>query len=175
MTQLATPPAPGGAEIDAQAFRAAMRRPANAVAVVTGAGPEGRVGVTVTAVCSLSDAPPMMLACLHRAGSALPVILQSGAFCVNFLAEGQEDIAMMFAGRGGLRGEARFQDDLWQVAATGAPVLKGALASFDCLLAEELDSPTHAILTGRVMAVTEAPEARPLVYSEGAFAGLLSR
>ncbi|MDG9697424.1 flavin reductase, partial [Streptomyces sp. DH17] len=34
-----------------------------AVNVVTSAGDAGRVGFTATAVCSVSDTPPMLLVC----------------------------------------------------------------------------------------------------------------
>lgn len=166
--------APAPNPLDPGLFRAAMRRPANAVTIITACGPDGRVGVTATAVCSLSDTPPMLLVCLHRMGAAVPVIRDARAFCVNFLSEEQAPLATLFAGRGDLRGDERFDPALWERLATGAPVLKGALASFDCTLAEELESPTHAIFTGRVDAVAAGEGTTPLVYSDGAFARIAS-
>lgn len=174
MTDLSLAAASAMNPLDPGLFRAAMRRPANAVTIITAAGPEGRAGVTATAVCSLSDSPPMLLVCLHRMGAAVPAIRAAGAFCVNFLSEEQAPLAALFAGRGDLRGDARFDPALWDRLATGAPVLRGALASFDCSLAEEFDGPTHAIFTGRVDAVATAAEAAPLVYSDGAFARIAS-
>ncbi|MCA0921293.1 flavin reductase family protein [Pseudooceanicola nanhaiensis] len=159
--------------IDAQAFRSAMRRPASAVAIVTGGLPGDRAGVTVTAVCSLSDTPPMVLACVHRDSSALPILRAGGVFCVNFLSAAQTDVAGLFAGRGGLKGEDRFSAVDWVQRVSGAPVLAGALASFDCVLEQEIDSATHAILVGRVVAIDAGTDPAPLVYNDGAFGGVV--
>ncbi|MCB1395251.1 MAG: flavin reductase [Rhodobacter sp.] len=160
-------------EVSADLFRQAMRRPANAVAVVATGAPGARFGVTLTAVCSLSDNPPSVLACLYRESAALEPLRRNGTFSVNFLAAGQSDLASVFAGRGGLKGEARFAPDAWTTLATGAPVLRGAVAAFDCHLDREIDSPTHAVLFGRVAALVmaEPPQvgAEPLTYSFGGF------
>lgn len=159
--------------VTADTFRTAMRSPANAVAIITGGRPGERVGVTVTAVCSLSDTPPMVLACLYAGSSALPVLRRAGAFCLNYLSRDHADLAGVFAGRGELRGEDRFHNDFWRTGPTGAPVLRGALASFDCVLEQEIDSATHAILVGRVVDITTATDPAPLVYGQGNFAEIV--
>lgn len=158
--------------VDPALFRTAMRRPASTVAVITAGTPGRRVGVTVTAVCSLSDTPPMVLSCLHRMSSALPTIREAGTFCINFLTEEQQDVAEVFAGRGQLAGEERFSIGRWGELVTGSPVLSEALASFDCALDQEQDSPTHAILLGRVLALSSPNVAPPLLYGEGNFGRL---
>lgn len=169
--QESSPPAPAEA-VDAQSFRAAVRHPANTVTVVTAGAPGARVGVTVTAVCSLSDEPPMVLACVNLRSSALATLRAAGAFCVNFLSEDQADIAGLFAGWGDLRGDLRFDDRLWTRLATGAPILRDSLASFDCLLAEEHASTTHSILMGRVLSVRASERRSPLIYSRGQFGAI---
>ena len=161
----------GLTRVGADQFRQAMRRPANAVAVIA-TGPAGdRHGVTLTAVCSLSDSPPSLLACLYRESAALAPIRRNRCFSVNFLAADQSALASVFAGRDGLRGDARFAPDLWITLETGAPVLRGAVAAFDCHLDREVDSPTHAVLFGGVAALRMADEAPQgaLTYSSGGF------
>lgn len=164
-----------GRAVSPAEFRLAMRRPANAVAVVATGRQGARAGVTLTAVCSLSDDPPSVLACIYRQSAALEPIRRNGFFSVNFLGARDADLAATFAGRSGLQGEARFSAGDWRILATGAPVLASALAGFDCLLDREIDSPTHAVLFGRVAAVwmrpetNQPPQGRGLVYSEGGF------
>ncbi|MGK9053006.1 flavin reductase family protein [Neorhizobium petrolearium] len=155
--------------IDSSSFRAAMRLPATSVSVVaTGTGTT-RSGLTVSAVCSLSDNPPMLLACVNLNAYALPLIRANGTFSANFLTEAQSDIAERFAGRHNIHGEARFSLGDWDTLATGAPVLRDALSVFDCMLEREYESPTHAILIGRVMGIIHNETRRSLVYSAGAF------
>lgn len=48
------------------AFRAAMRRFASTVTIITAADHERRHGMTATAVTSLSMSPPSLLICLNQ-------------------------------------------------------------------------------------------------------------
>lgn len=163
MTTLLPPP-------DATSFRAAMRLPATSVTVLAAGSGATRNGLTASAVCSLSDAPPMILACVNLSSAALPLIRQTGCFSVNFLTDAQSHVAERFAGRTRVYGADRFTEGDWQTLATGAPVLMDALAVFDCQLEREHDSPTHAILIGRVMGMVRNDDSRSLVYSAGSFA-----
>ena len=163
MTRLLPPP-------DATSFRAAMRLPATSVTVLAAGSGAERNGLTASAVCSLSDAPPMILACVNLNSAALPLIRETGCFSANFLTDAQSHVAERFAGRTRVYGADRFAEGDWQALATGAPVLMDALAVFDCSLEREHDSPTHAILIGRVMGMIRNDDRRSLVYSAGAFA-----
>lgn len=149
-------------------FREAMRRPANAVAVIAAQAGDRRAGITATAVCSLSDAPPSLLVCVNRASPALAVFLAAERFSVNYLTEAQADLAALFAGRAGRFGAEKFDAAAW-MEGEGAPMLAGALAAFDCALERVVDHATHAILIGRVerLMVEETPGS--LVYGAGAF------
>lgn len=154
---------------DAAAFRRCMRGVAGAVAVITCGEDGGRTGLTATAVCSLTDSPPMLLACVNGAASAHPVIRRTGRFAVNILAENQLDLARRFAGQDGAEGEQRFAGARWLRLADGAPVLDGALASFDCALEAEHGHGSHSIFVGRVLGVAPGGAGRPLLYHAGRF------
>lgn len=161
--------AAGPGTIDAARFRGAMRHPACAVAVVATGIPGSRAGITATAVCSLSDAPPSVLACVHRSSRFHRVIEQAHAFSINYLAADQIDLAEIFAGRTGLHGDGRFAAEAWTQSALGTPMLRGALAAFSCRLERMVDHATHSLVIGAVDEV-HADEERPaLVYSRGAF------
>ncbi|HWW47932.1 MAG TPA: flavin reductase family protein [Xanthobacteraceae bacterium] len=159
--------------MDAQIFKQAMRHCAGAVAVVTVGRENGRrTGLTVTAVCSLSDDPPSLLVCVNRNASAHPRIRDEGSFVVNFLGEEHRSLAMTFSGQNGLAGDDRFRSGDWEARATGTPVLSDAIAAFDCDLREEFDAKTHSIFVGEVRDVFIRSETNPLIYVRGAFHGV---
>jgi flavin reductase (DIM6/NTAB) family NADH-FMN oxidoreductase RutF len=136
---------------DAPLFRDAMARVASAVHVVTTIGPHGRVGLTATAVASVSDNPPTVLVSIARPSRTLAVIEASGVFCINTLPGHCEELAEIFASRRGIEGEARFASRHWSSLATGAPVLSEAVAAFDCRLVAAHDIATHRLLIGEVV------------------------
>ena len=84
-------------------FLEGMSRAATFVAVATTDGDGGRCGVTISSLTSVSadGDQPSLLACIHHLSTAAAAILKNRAFCANLLHEGQEDIANVFAGRGG--------------------------------------------------------------------------
>lgn len=157
--------------MDKDQFRAAMRQVAGAVTVVTTRGVNGEPrGVTATAVCSLTVEPPSVVACVNRDTWVGQFAPESGNFCVNVLTRDQQAIAETFAGRTDLAAADRFQIGDWADAHTGAPVLKGAIASFDCVLEQAVDFATHVILIGRVLqTLSHENVSEPLVYVGGAF------
>ncbi|MBV8581527.1 MAG: flavin reductase family protein [Candidatus Eremiobacteraeota bacterium] len=146
-------------------FRAAMRRFATGVAIVTTAH-EGRIhGFTANAFASVSVEPPTVLVCVNRVATAHRLISASQLFCVNILALEQRALAERFAG-----GEprSRFEGVAYHLGVTGAPILDGALAHADCSLSEELTASTHTIFLGTVLDVGYR-EGEPLGYFDRAY------
>lgn len=158
--------------MSSQLFLAGMRKVAGAVSVITTAGNDGeRRGLTATAVCSLSVEPPSLIVCVNRKTRVAQFVPDSGIFAVNVLSHAQEAIARAFAGQTGLAAADRFSVGEWGTGATGAPVIAGALASFECTLDQIVEHTTHIILIGRVVA-TALGEGRSLVYLDGAFSSV---
>lgn len=155
-------------------FVAGMRQHAAGVTLVTTLHAGRRAGLTATSVCSVSAEPPQLLVCVNREAEANAPIRASRRFCVNVLAAGQRGLADRFAGRDGHAGEARFEEGRWTRLATGAPVLLGCPACFDCILGASLEAGTHTIFVGLVEAVALRPELPPLVYHEGEY-GLVAQ
>lgn len=151
-------------DTDQTAFREAMSFVASAVCLVTTDGAAGRRGVTVTAVCSVSDDPPTILVCLNGGNAANARFERNGVFAVNVLADRNEAVARAFAGEGKLEAEERFARGRWREIATGAPVLEDALVAFDCRLEDSRTVATHRVLIGRVLAVSQPNEGSSLVY-----------
>ncbi|PLX37169.1 MAG: 4-hydroxyphenylacetate 3-monooxygenase [Hyphomicrobiales bacterium] len=152
------------AAVDRQTFRDAMSRYGGSVHVVTTDGPAGRAGITVTAACSVSDAPPTVLVCVNHGSPANATIKANGCFCINTLAAGAEPIADAFAGRGGLSVDARFGLGVWDVLETGAPVLSAARVAVDVRVDQVVEADTHSIIIGRVVDATLGDEGGALLH-----------
>jgi flavin reductase (NADH)/flavin reductase len=156
----------------AQHYLTAMSSLAATVCVVAASTPGGeRLGITATAVCSLSTEPPQLVACVNRASSIAKALEETGWFSVNILAGSQEAVAATFAGRTGKKGSQRFEDQAWTQHVTGAPVLKGAAAVCVCHVSNSLHQATHVVLIGRVLDVLlpEHSEPSPLMYHQRRF------
>jgi len=154
-------PAP---RIDAESFREAMRLMVTPVSVVTAMDEQGYPrGLTCSAVCSLSMAPPSMLICVNRGNRSLDAIRHSGGFIVNLLRAGRAEVSDVFASPL----PAKFAHTAWQPSPfSGLPLLRrDAIAYVDCGLQAEIVSGSHAILVGLVRG-SEAgtPDDGPLAY-----------
>ncbi|WP_075181143.1 NADH-dependent FMN reductase RutF [Pantoea sp. 1.19] len=147
-----TSPRPVPVPVEKQAFRDAMARLAAAVNIITTDGPAGRAGFTASAVCSVTDAPPTLLVCLNRQASVWPTFEANRVLCVNTLAAGQEALSTLFGGKTPM--VDRFAAADWQQGTTGAPILRDAVAAFDCRVSEVVSVGTHDILFCQVLALT---------------------
>ncbi len=161
-----------GINLEPVLYREAMSRYAGHVQIVTTALGDMRRGVTITAACSVSDNPPMVLACLNRTNPHNAIFFESGCFALNTMAHDRVDLADAFSGRSGLDSEARFAMAAWKTLATGAPVLEDALVSFDCRTVEMKETSTHMVLFGLVEAIHFGERRESLIYLDRAYHGL---
>jgi len=157
------------ATVPVPVFREAMSRLGAAVHVVTTAGPGGKTGFTATAVCSVSDAPPMLLVCLNRRNHSGPILRENQVFCVNTLGAECETIADVFAGRTGAMLDNRFGTGSWTTLKTGAPVLATCVVAFDCRVLEIKAVASHNVIFGAVVDIRLGPAGAALVYHERAY------
>ncbi len=151
-------------------FRAVMGHFATGVAVVTATGPEGPVGMTANAVCSLSLNPLLLLVCFANGARTLRVVRTTERFGVNVLEAGQEGLARRFASS--RLPEAEKFADVPHAVHDGIPVLEGALAWVGCALTELVPAGDHTIGIGAVQAAESGGRSRPLVWYRGAYDGL---
>lgn len=156
-----------GAEVDADAFRRAMRMVPSAVAVVTAEHQGRRRGLTATAVCSVSADPPQVLACVNQGGRAHGCIAQAQAFAINYLSDAQVRVAMAFS-RQADDPDERFASEDWATGAQGVPLLRDALVSFACRVVQSVDCGTHTIFVGEILEIHQQDQ-RSLLYKSGEF------
>lgn len=150
---------------DAATFRHAMRRVPTGVTVVTSLKDGEPRGITVNAFASVSLEPPSLSICINREARSYLYISTSRIFCVNVLAGDQRGLAEHFSGR--VR-ERQFAEIGYAVDATGAPVIDGCIAHFDCEVAQEYHFGSHSILIGHVLSCSARPGS-PLGYFNGGF------
>jgi 3-hydroxy-9,10-secoandrosta-1,3,5(10)-triene-9,17-dione monooxygenase reductase component len=160
-------PGPGHADtaIDADRFRRALGHFCTGVTVVAAMHEGEPVGFACQSFAALSLDPPLVLFCPGKASRTWPLIERAGAFCVNVLAHSQRDVSAVF----GQAGTDKFAAATWQPAPSGAPVLDGVLTWIDCTVAHVLDGGDHWIVVGRVQALGDPSEARPLLFYRGAY------
>jgi flavin reductase len=159
-------------EVSAQSFREAMSRFGAAVNIVTSDGPEGRLGFTATAVCSLSADPPSLLVCMNRSSSQNKSLQANHVICVNTLTGRQSNLAAVFSGAGKLDMPARFGGATWLVLETGAPALAEALIAFDCRIVQAIETATHTLLVAEVVALGLGEPDGSLLYLHRQFRNL---
>jgi flavin reductase len=138
---------------------------ATGVTVVTTDGPAGKGGLTANAVASLSLDPPLVLVAVAKTAGSHAEIKQNGCYAINILAQHQEEASKRFA----TPGPKDFSGFTWKTAATGAPVLEGALAYVDCRLREILPGGDHDIFVGEVLAGDASDDGVPLLYFSGKY------
>jgi flavin reductase (DIM6/NTAB) family NADH-FMN oxidoreductase RutF len=154
-------------EVDSTAFREAISHFASGVTVITTVHEGRRVGMTASAVSSLSLDPILLLVCINTKLATHSAIEQSRRFVVNVLGEGQEELALRFArsGEDKFAGVPLREDhDL--------PVLGDAIAHFVCDVHERHAGGDHSIFIGQVTACAAEAGRRPLVYFRSGFGEL---
>jgi len=157
--------------LDPDAFRSIMGRFASGVTVVTTRDADGRDhGLTVSAFCSLSLTPPLVIVSIDKEASMHPALDANGYFAVNFLADNQEAVARRFAAPE----TDRFEGIGFTRGSTGAPVLDDVLAFVECRKATTLEGGDHTIFIGEVEHGDTPPgNTSPLLYYRGGYAQLI--
>ncbi|TDD35512.1 flavin reductase [Actinomadura sp. KC06] len=156
--------------LDAKALRRTFGTFATGVTVVTvgGATPHAMTANSFTAV---SLDPPLVLVCVgHKA--VMHHALGAGLFGVSVLTAGQERIARHFADTSRPLGAAQFEDvDTDTGPLTGAPLIAGALARFECETWNTCDGGDHSIFLGRVLSMDrpDADHDEALLFYQGRF------
>jgi 3-hydroxy-9,10-secoandrosta-1,3,5(10)-triene-9,17-dione monooxygenase reductase component len=152
--------------IDGDTFRQVLGHFATGVTVITAAGADGPVGLAVNSFTSVSLEPPLVAFCAALSSSTWPSIQQAGHFCVNIIAEDQEDVCRLFA----TKGADRFTTIGWRESTrSGAPILEQVLAWIDCEIDAEHAAGDHIIVVGRVQEVGVERDGKPLVFFRGGY------
>ncbi len=145
-------------------FVSAMSRVPLSVAVVVAGPPDARIALTVGTFTSVSADPPMVLIAVKATSPLCAAVTSERRFAVNVLSAAQVEHSERFSGRPRSGTAYDMAATRWREAADNVPrYLDGAVAAFDCTLAEARPVASHILLIGRVDEVV-AGTANPLIY-----------
>jgi flavin reductase (DIM6/NTAB) family NADH-FMN oxidoreductase RutF len=141
-------------------FKAALGSFASGVTAVTTKDANGKLlGITVSAFCSVSLTPPMVLICIEKTAGCHYAFEESNVFVVNVLREGDSAISELFASSA----DDKFTNIDYFPGIEGVPVLKNALATLECRVKFSYHGGDHSIFVGEVENV-KVDNGDPLLY-----------
>lgn len=150
--------------ISSDEFRAALSKFASGVTVVTTKDAEGNLhGITVSAFCSVSLVPPLVLVCIEKNAGSHNAFIESGVFVVNVLSEDQIAHSNQFASPL----PDKFAGIKYRFGLEGVPILENTLANMECRLVNAHENGDHTIFVGQVEKTTLNKNGNPLLYFHG--------
>ena len=157
----AQPPA-----IDPKEFRRALGAFATGVTVITTCRTDGTLaGLTANSFNSVSLAPPLVLWSLARVAGSMPAFERGSHYAINILAADQHALALRFAAKA----IDRFAGVPFRTGISGAPILDGAAAVFECFNRSRYEEGDHVIFVGEVEHCAHRPGAQPLIFHGGRY------
>jgi flavin reductase (DIM6/NTAB) family NADH-FMN oxidoreductase RutF len=154
--------------VDPEVFRSALGQFATGVTIITTIAPDGKpVGFTANSFNSVSLDPPLVLWSLGLAASSMAWFTGANHYAVNVLASEQLELSRRFASRGVTAGE-RFDGVSWRTGQTGAPLLEGTCAWFECSNRSRYQEGDHVIFVGAVEHLGYANR-EPLIFQNGTY------
>jgi flavin reductase (DIM6/NTAB) family NADH-FMN oxidoreductase RutF len=153
--------------VDPEGYKQAARMFASGVTIVAVSHDGSSHGMTASSFASVSLEPPLILVSLEKSSRTRELLLESGRFAVNILAEDQQEIARAFAHPG----DKTFDHIEHHTNNPGAPFLSGSIAMLACTTEQVVPGGDHDIFIGEVTAV-EVNEGAPLVYFDRGYRSL---
>jgi flavin reductase (DIM6/NTAB) family NADH-FMN oxidoreductase RutF len=147
-----------------KSFRNAMSEYVSGVVMVT-CRVDGRPwGVTISAFCSVSMEPALILVSLGSTSVAARTIAESRIFGVNVLGRRCLDAAEF----GSTPGQAKFIEDYCDAETSdesaSSPSLSQSRFQLDCTVHEQLEMGDHTVFVGQVRRVRSGAQDEPLAY-----------
>ncbi len=152
--------------LNSRGFRDALGHFATGVAVISARGDGGEpVGLTINSFASVSLDPPLILWSLDRGSDRFSLFMKSEYFAVNILGAAERNLSQRLSRKGefSLSGEA-LRDGVHSV-----PILRNAIATFECSVEQRHEGGDHVIFVGRVLDFGNTTHGRPLVFYGGGY------
>ena len=148
-------------------FRSALSQLAAGTSIVTLCDQDGhKLGLTATAVTSVSLDPPLVLVCIDNRARTAAALKAHTPFVLHFLAADQESLARRFASPI----PNKFDGVAHYLTANGCPQLEDVLASVECVPYQVHPGGDHIIVIGRVVEVhVGGDDLLPLIYFRSQF------
>ena len=151
---------------DSRALRNAFGRFATGVCVVSASSPEtGPMGMTINSFSSVSLDPPLVMWSLQNNSECFSLFTGARQFAINILADDQHELSALYA----RKNEHALRARDFTTGRNGAPILRGALAVFECDLWRSYEGGDHTLLIGKVKALHNRPTGKPLLFYSGGY------
>lgn len=151
--------------MDEQAKKTALRMIPYGLYVL-GAGEGQRASVsTVNWVTQASFAPPLVAVGVRADSHAFSLIQETQKFAMSVLGTGQKDVAFSFFKHADPV-DGAFSGHAYETHSTGAPVLCGAPAWFECEVSSVVEGGDHALVVGHVIDAGVREQTKPLTLDE---------
>ena len=154
-----------GSSFDSAKYRQVLGHFPTGVTVITAVNDGKPVGMAVGSFASLSLEPPQVLFCAGHSSTSWPKIREAGQFCVNILAETQEDVCRVFASKA----PDKFAEIGYKHTGTGNPLIEGVMAYVDCTIDQIVASGDHDVVVGGVRELEVLHEGGPLLFFRGGY------
>ncbi|MFP5468086.1 MAG: flavin reductase family protein [Gammaproteobacteria bacterium] len=159
--QSARPP-----DFSTREFRASLGMFATGVTIVTARTVQGElVGLTANSFNSVSLDPPLVLWSLARAAGSMNAFANGQHYAINVLAADQQALAERFAARN----VDRWAGVPFTEGISGAPLLTGCVATFECFNRSQYSEGDHVIFVGEVERCHHRHDGSPLLFHGGRF------
>jgi flavin reductase (DIM6/NTAB) family NADH-FMN oxidoreductase RutF len=160
------PPRALAPDFTSQDFRAALGMFATGVTIVTAVDAGGvPIGLTANSFNSVSLAPPLVLWSLSQRAGTMPSFRRGSHYAINILAADQHALAERFASKT----LDRFAGVPFHLGASGAPILDGSAAVFECYNRSRYEEGDHIIFVGEVERCERRDGAQPLIFHGGRY------
>jgi len=141
---------------------------ATGVTVVTTRDADGNlVGLTANSFSAVSLNPALVLWCISLNTPSFAAFRDCSHYAINVLSADQEEISNRFASPSA----DKFAGLDWAPGNSGAPLLNGCIANFECSNANQYPGGDHLILVGQVENYRVNMDA-PLLFFASQYAGL---
>jgi flavin reductase (DIM6/NTAB) family NADH-FMN oxidoreductase RutF len=155
--------------MDQVQFRQTMGLFATGITIATTVLDKVPHGMTVNSFTSISLDPTLVLISIDNTKLMHTMLQQSKIFAISVLGESQEHLSRYFSSPTRPHGTGEFDAITSVVHVTGAPVLEGALAWFDCRVSQVTPAGDHTLYVGEVLAMGKGAPTKPLLFYGGKY------
>lgn len=139
--------------------------PTGVCLITTTTGEQKALALTANSFASVSLDPPLVLWSLQNNSDVYDVFAAPRYFAINILASDQDALSNQYA----RKGEHDIDPAHYRLGKYGAPIIRGALVSFECELDATHEGGDHLIIVGRVRDMQTRPTGDPLLFHCGGY------
>ncbi len=150
--------------LDPLALRQAFGAVPSSVVALAAVVDEKPIGLAASTFVPVSLAPPLVAFCVQYTSTTWPALRECPSIGVSVLGSGHSVAARQLAGPGN-----RFADLATTTADTGAVLLDDSAVQLECAVHEEVPAGDHLIVVLKVLTISAAPDAEPLLFHRSSF------